>query len=462
MAQPKLIVALNVLTKEEWASFRKFLLMYTSKESDNYVCFQKFFDSKSKLEEEGIDEKIRVKYFSQMSPKVFSNMLSRLFGWFENWLAIETFKNKKYAKELHLIKGYNEKSLFKLADSNANKLIAKIQKSSHIDIVKQQTLSQLYQEQYFSNNPIKRKKNNTVFKDSVNHYIKAINEQSLIYLLELQNVAYFRSFELSKEKEFLENQISISDNTELIDILKLTLKMLNEHDLESFMELRERYETGIINPSSKLNISILTYLHLVSIQLWHNSELEDVKLITDLIQLKLKSIEEDDLLKLHPVNLFNAINQVGAYLSYEETQEVINKWVDKVQTQFPQSTFEYCQAINAFRHDRYEDLPKILRGLEFDDIDYKIISNAQLILAYYKLGEEDIVVTLIDNFRKQLKRNRKSISKVVFKRLTNMINAIVVLRKSKYDKSINFDLADFQPIFFRSWFLKELESGAKR
>ena len=104
MASPKLFTSLQVLSKEEWLSFRKYLLMYTRAESHNFQCFSLLAERQNQLQEEGLEEHLRLQYFPTLSPKRFSNVLSKLFQWFEDWFAIHSFKKEKFAKEVALVR----------------------------------------------------------------------------------------------------------------------------------------------------------------------------------------------------------------------------------------------------------------------------------------------------------------------------------------------------------------------
>ena len=457
MATPKLLTALNTITRDEWSSFRKYLLMFTREDSDNFQCFIQLAERKDNLMKEGLDESLRKKYFPKMKPKSFSNLLSRLFSWFEDWFAIVTFENKKYTRDLTLIQGYNERGLFKLANQASSKLEAKIKKETYLDIDQHETLAKLYHAQYYSSNPIKKKKGNTVFKDCLEHYISMISEKSTGYLLDLENFSSIRDTDYNHAKSILEQLHELTPQTKLKSILSLAYKMLKSKDWDSFLALKKSLENdNIINQASDLFLILTIYLRRVSVDLWLDDKSIELNTILETHQLSFTALEQNKIQKFFPINLFIGVSTLGVILNYNQTEQFINKWIDKVHTDYKKSVLNYCNAVNAFRHQRYGEMPALLSGLEFENHDFKIISQALMIIAQYKMDEEDLMMTMIQNLKKQLRRNSPPIPQVLLLKITNLLRVIILLAKSKYDNSIVIDLEKHKPIFYKSWVLKEL------
>ena len=118
----KLINSLSTLSSKEWSSFRKFLLMNTRDDSDNFKIF-KFIQ----LRKDGMDvlenlDTLRMKYFPKFTGKGFSNVMSRLQLWLEEWMVIEEMRSIKYEKELLLVKATNRRGLYDQADQTARKV----------------------------------------------------------------------------------------------------------------------------------------------------------------------------------------------------------------------------------------------------------------------------------------------------------------------------------------------------
>ena len=184
MASPKLFTALNILSKDEWSSLRKYILVHTRPESNNVRCFSLLLEHKKLLLDKDFEESLRLKHFSQISSKSFSNILSKLFQLFEDWFAIQSFKDEPYYKELTLIKHYNQRGLFHLADKISDKLENQILKSDQLDLHHHEILSKIYHNQYYSSNPIKRK-NKNLLSECIDLYTKGIIDRSSAYLMDI-------------------------------------------------------------------------------------------------------------------------------------------------------------------------------------------------------------------------------------------------------------------------------------
>ncbi len=82
-----------------------------------------------------------------------------------------------------------------------------------------------------------------------------------------------------------------------------------------------------------------------------------------------------------------------------------------------------------------------------------------MIIAHYELGNEALAYNLIDNFRRLLKRTKENIAASHYPRIQNLMEIIVLLLKSKYDKTIEIDISKYSGIYFKSWVLKKLQKG---
>jgi len=454
MAIPKLFEAFHFLETNEWTSLSRYLMMQTGSDTDNYRLFKLLYKNKASLTDEGLSEKIRTKHFSKLNPKAYSNLLSKIFSWFEEWFAVEIFKMEAYEKELMLIKGYNQRGFFKQANKVANRLESRIKKKQ-LDIGDNAALVRLYDAQYYSSNPIKDNKGNSLFNDFLNSHLDEITERSFKCLIEIGNRERTHHEDNKKFVNTLSQIVKTTEPTPLSKILVIAQKALTSKNMYAFNALKEELESDTIDPQSDLFLVLCIYLRKTASAIWHNKYKGDVSFIYDCYQLNLKAFDKNKNQKLMPAFLFNSVSTLGAFLDYKQTDAFILKWIDKIHTKHKESALKYCQALNAFRHEKYKVIPELLQGLEFDQLVYKYVSGALLIIAQYKLDEEDLTFTLVHNFKKQLKRNYKSIPKNTALRLSNLIEVIILLQKAKYDRKIKIDFDQYEPFFFKTWVLKE-------
>jgi len=95
MIKYKLINILKQLKPLEWNALRKYLLMYTRQESDNYRLYELLRQYITKINCNEDVLRIHSKYFDQMTSKSFTNMLSRVTVWTEDWIVHEEVKNDR-------------------------------------------------------------------------------------------------------------------------------------------------------------------------------------------------------------------------------------------------------------------------------------------------------------------------------------------------------------------------------
>jgi len=460
MASPKLFTALHVLSKDEWLSFRKYLLMQTRAESNNFECFSLLAERKDQLLDDGLEENLRSQFFPTMSSKGFSNVLSKLFQWFEDWFAIHSFQEERYGKELHLIKNYNQRGLFTLADKVSSKLESKILNSDHLDLDQNETLAKVYHYQYYSSNPIKRK-NRNLFKDCVDTYIKGIRDRSTAYLLDMVHVTNLLEKEFGQSKEILTGFTSLIPSTELAEVLECAIRLAEYKEDQDFIKFKEYLESDILDSHSDLYLILTLYLRRCSLSIWNKDTSFDTNNILDAYQIYFAAIEKNKHQQFLPVNLFNGLSVLASLLTYDETKAFIDKWIPKVHTQYKDSVIRYSTALNEFRHERYDEIPLLVRDLKFENQNYKTFSQVLNIIAMYKLSEDDIVINLISNFKKQLKRNSSELPQHSIKGLHNLMEIILILNKSRYNKKLTIPLEKYQPLYYKFWVLQELEKKGK-
>jgi len=430
--------------------------MNTRQDSDNYKLYQRLNKNKAKLLDVSFSEVLRLKHFDKMSAKVFSNMLSRVFIWFEDWLAIEAFKNQEYAKKIILNKTYNQRGLFKHADKVAVNLKRDIATKKEFSRNESKALTQLSFNQYFSNNPKKKEKDDLLFEECINRFMSSSIEDALVYLIEIENKIRLNIERVYYQKKVLESLVASIPQTPLSKILSLCKESINGKDKGKVIKLKRHLKSNQLDKSSDLFLVLTFYLRKSAVSLWRDKKEGVQILILEAYQLNFLALENNSNQKILPVNLFNSVSALAIFLDFEETEKFINKWMGKVHTNHRSSVLKYCNALNAFRHNRFDVMPPLLTSLEFDDPVYKLISNALMIITQYELKNEDLMIGMIQNFKKQLKRNPSIIDTSVQLMLFNLMDIIIILNKSKYDKKVVLNLSDYSPYFFKSWVLKQM------
>jgi len=155
LRNPKFIQALSSFSKSDWLSFKKYLLFKVNEDSEHFKLFTLIQKRKDDLPNKEELDTMRTKYFKGKSVKIFSNMLSQLHQYCEEWLVDDQLYKDKYLPDLILLKAQNRRGLFNLADQTAKKLEKKLLSASKLDLAKSSALAELYHQQFYSDNPIK-------------------------------------------------------------------------------------------------------------------------------------------------------------------------------------------------------------------------------------------------------------------------------------------------------------------
>jgi len=186
MKNTKFVKIISTFSKEEWISYRKYLLMHTVVDSDNYRLFEYFQKRKGRLDLLPETSEINDKYFSDMSQKSMLNVLSRLFIWVEEWMVYSNMINDKRESNLQLIKLYNRRGLFDLADQKTNHLTKSLLKENKVSLEKSRISTQILYNQYYSDNPSKIK--NNILSQLASQLLKSQADQKLLIYNELLNM----------------------------------------------------------------------------------------------------------------------------------------------------------------------------------------------------------------------------------------------------------------------------------
>lgn len=457
MATSKLFYCLTSLSNDEWSSYRKYLLMHTSANSDNYKCYEFIRKYKARLEEEDLDTYINSSHFPQMTAKTFANMLSRLFKWFEDWLVTYTLLESKSEKDRLLLQTYNQRALYKLADQKSKQLQKAYGNGQSLDLDNNLTLSKVHHYQYYSNNPIKHTKNNTAFKDALKSFLANTIEYAQLYNLEIHNKKLVSEPEYQHLSSALSQICNIDFQTDMSEIFSKLQEIVTKPNLEEIINLQNRIKGDHLNKSSDTYLIATIIIANSLFNLWRQFDLKDTSVLLTSQNMHIEARNHNKNVKLLPKNLFNAVSNIAVFSSPESTQEFIDFWIDKIYTNDKASVYAYCKMITAFRHNQYEKVFDLAKTIRLEKLETKIEYEAILLITYYKLDKE-IFFTATENFRRKINRNKKSIKPWKQKALINLCSALLELNKTKFDKTTQIDLTSYSPLFYKFWFENETKN----
>jgi len=451
----KLISCLSVLTKEEWTSFRKFLLMKTGEESDNYLLFKALQKRKSKLAEMKNADKIWRDEFSHMSQKVFANLQSRIMNWLKEWIVFYDAQKNKYKQNVELIEGYNKRGLYQLADQVYTKTLKQLgdDESAEHDYI----IASLHKAQYFSDNPIKHTIGATLLEDVVHSYFQWHSKQTSLYLAELYNWGDIQHVEFANEKEICD-QIILQEK--LSPAYQLVLKLVAQKDPRYLLELIKELESNKFEDGTITLIMLFNYCLVYYMRLYIEGNIDNPKLLLRLYETGMNNGSFFSNGKIPTRRFHNIVNAISICVPKEACDQFIQKWADRVSTTDLESSKKIALAISCLCYEKYSEMIELLRETHYEDITMKIKAGSLLSIALYEEGHKyyDSLHNHLFNFRRQLKRNQSKLSNKFYHASLNLIDFIEKLASQNKSIIKNIELVDYPYFMYRSWAKRKLQT----
>lgn len=450
MSNSKLVRVLATLSKDEWQSLRRYLRVYNREESDHFKLFDKISKKQKEVDASFDLAKIKAKNFSKYNNKAFGSLQSRLYKEVCEWLAIEQFKQRKYTQELSLLKAFNNRGLYKDADSVAKKLDRIIYAIPELDLEKTVAVQKMYHYQYYSDNPIKYREGTNLLSEIINSSLLYFKRQSILYLTETFNWGEITNADYDSEKELLKKLIKIIPSDE-IELLYLN-HLVEKQDLASLKMLKASLLSGSFVAGSELHTLITMYLIRYSLELWISGKLNDENIILDLYEYGLNTEVLMKSGKIPLVRFYNILGTLGNIKDFNWTSRFIKKWITHVNTNSIGSTTALANAYNSFYHQKFDKIIDYLNNVHFEYEGQKVRALGLQSIALFEAGDRhyDVLIVHLENFKRSLKRNKNKISSKLFLRHWNLLDFIDCLLKSNVKKSI-IDIGAYHDLIYRDW-----------
>lgn len=462
MNTPKLLIALRTLTKEEWPSVKKYILTETSENSDAFALFIAIWNKRDKIESIRDGEEIRKKKFPLLTQKGYLNLYSKLYGWLEDWFAINEMLVESFDRDLYLVKSHNRRGLYKNADQIALKLELTLEKQK-LNTEYAKSLKQLYHYQYFSNNPIKGKKGTLILEKLATQHTDQYKNQTLLYLTELMNFGRMQNYDYEYIRQTLKQSISNLPHTALTPILNELLHQIEDEGSYNAENLYQYLTKSEITKPSEFHTLLTLYTIHIATKQRQKGDHTDLDLLKNLYYYGFENdifIQNNKIISLQFTNLISVISKVS---TYKDTTLLIDKWIGKVETKHPEEIKDLAYAIACLSHHKYKELIYYARHSSFDRVDQKIKAQGYYLIAQYSLNDGDMSLfrSLSTNFLRSLQRNKKEFSKRTYLAHYNFYDYITKLVKQK-QKGKDIKIQKYDLIMPRSWYDHENEQLKKQ
>ncbi|MDF1698021.1 MAG: hypothetical protein P1U56_19395 [Saprospiraceae bacterium] len=460
MAHLKLIEGLKILDKEEWVSFRKYSLMYCSKQSDNYKLLQYLSENRSRLDSFTEVEHIRTPKFARMTAKNFSNLMSRVFSWFEEWFIWKSNLEDQIGFDVQLVKLYNRRGAFRLANKTYKRVERKLLATDQLDLSTHKNLYLLHHNHYVSDNPVKYERKAEILESLISYFLIQFKEQAFLYFAELYNWGKIQNHDFVHEKKILNALGALIEDSETLEVIYQINSMVINLDRESFMTLKESIYSGRINPDSELYILASLYMIEFSMRLWNNNKLEDAHLVLEAYDF---GLESGILLKTGKMSITRFINLVVAlgYLNLtSRVYDFIDKWYHLIEGEEGASTSALAYAHLKFIEKKYAEIIPFLVGMKFVTEFGKMRASSLELISLYSEKQRNyhLLNNRIHNFKRVLNNLKGKQSKDIYKIYINFIRVLELLIKREFIK-ITIHIEDYSPIIYKKWLIEEIKAG---
>jgi len=451
--KPKLIEVLITVDQKEWKSLKRFLLLYTSEHTEYYRLLTSISQVKNLNNFES--EIFRENHFQDIKHKNFLNMMSRVLEWVEDWIVYKHINENTDQNKLYLIKAYNDRGLYKHADIHAEKLEHKLLHQKGLDLLTNKHLQELKHIQYYSNNPIKYKIGYEMLNDLVKYQKLSYKEYAMTYILELYNRSELSNFDFKDLIKKTLQLLSQLEDSEVSQILKLAQNLFIDERIDCITQLFDVIKTTKIESLTEFHLIVYIYLYRKAVKKWNAGTFEDFTVLQELIEY---GIESDIYLingKIPPIRFDNLVTRLCQFSTYEAVNSFIETWIDSVDTKDKLSTLNHAKAIAYFYFDNYSNVIDRLKNVKYDRVRAKILGYSLRTIALYEINEEALLQDHIHNFKRLLRRNQKALNNKFFLSHSNLLKVIELIIKKKYNTLISISLADYTPLFYRTWFIKK-------
>jgi hypothetical protein len=455
MAAPKFVQLVTSFAKDEWLSFKKYVLSQYTENSDTYRIFKWLHDRKNELDEMGDVYILASKQFKGMTSKVFLNHLSLLYQLAEKWMVNEQLNHEETTFKLLLHRNLQIRGMYHLADQLSNQLQKELSKEKGLETLwaKREILHQ----EYYSFNPIKYQKGAIALSQLMETTYEYIKHMLSVYQVELINWGKIQKHDYHNEEEIslqLMKLLQKLENQPFFEKMYLFIKMDKTEYLEG---LKNDLTSGIWSKGSLEEVISTLYLIRKTTALYERGiQLPIVQIITELFDFAMKQGVYAEHGKLAPVTFRNIIGQLIRYQSFDYIQDFINEWYVRVAPPHQESTKNISHAMNCFKHEKYNEIFYFTRQKVYSDENGKAIASLLHLIACFmdRESDYDLYAITLHNFSTYLTRHKNTFSSKFFKGVWNTVDIMKNL-----DQDGKVDLSQYDTIFYREWCEKMVKKG---
>lgn len=460
MKYPKLIEGLLFLDKSEWLSLRKYALMYCTETSDNFRLLDQFFRVRGRLADREELSRIKDSQFRGMSTKNFSNLMSRVNQWFEEWLVWHEGKKDDDLRDVELVRILNRRGAYGLADKVYHRVEKRLLGRKTYDKGRNKYLYLLHHYHYFSDNPVKYRRKAEILESLISYYSLQATEQAMMYEIELFNWGGIQQHDYRHEMKLLAGLITIQSDTRMVQIIGMIRRLVFDLDAGALVELKEVLEAGEITPDSEMYILASLYLVTFSLRLWNSHKTSDAQLIFDIYHYGLHSGVLLKTGKMPFVRFINLITTLGHIQTADQAYDFVDKWKHLVAGEDAVAIQSVAYAQLKFVEEKYHEINPLLLGVKCESEAGKLRHSVLEIIGLYTDEHRNysLLHNRIQNYKRVLRTYGNKRSNLTHQSLLNFAKVLELLVKREFAR-IRIQLEDYNPVVYKNWLEKEIKAG---
>ena len=458
----KLILLLAQLEPSEWRALKKFILMYTRESSDNFELFTLLRKDIDHLNTNEEVKQLHQEHFPQMTSKTYSNMMSRLTVWVEDWMVYEDMR-KSDDKDIRLIRLYNSRGLYKESNAVARKAIKTAKNKPGLSLMASKNLAQIYYYQYFSNNPIKYQQINLIDK-MISTHLQNFRNTAMV----LKNQSIFSKVATPVDKNLYEDSLQIIINllpkSSVTELLTSIQTLLTKDNYQSLLFIKGKLENTEILPNSDLHVITTMYALNSTQSLWAKNKFKDSQVVLDILNYAINSRVILSNEKIAPFLWQYMLTIIGTTKDYNKSKEFIDKWHKQVYTKDYTILKSLSMAEICFHQEKFEEIREHIYKMEIIEPEQKERANSLIVISLYHNRNKNykLFVDFANNLLRQLKRAKRKLPIPTYEGYVNLTLTLLSLAKSSFSESQSM-IDDSKHIMYRTWLRKEIKkAGTKR
>lgn len=459
MRDSKLLELLATFKSYEWKSCRRYL----ASEMDESAEVIYLYDYIMKYRKDLAHKKLRIDFanqylFKNKTMKNFQNVMSRLYGYLLDYIAVSHMKSDDRELRLHTLMSLNNRGLYRRALDTHDQYITLINSTS-LDIWNTWFSLRATHAIRYSDNPVKLREPRESIDTLFNAWQKTISEMGQYYMLDtmysnrLWKLGYDDQIKLLKRQ----SETCLSETT-IAKLIRNVRSLFEDKHEYAYVQLFKNLKNDHDNMGDEIGSIVILYLiqyQLSEIKQGRGSLLE----LGELFDKGLKRRWLFDNNHISDVRFSMMVHTACLNNQIAKARELIGDWSFALSTESRDDIVALSRATVLFYDHSYSESIELLNAQPFKKFRDRNAARILLLMNYFLYYPEnaEFMTTQISNYKSFLKRKEELSSESHFQGALNFVEILTSLVK-KEDVTVIKDRAKgMNSLVRRTWLLRYLE-----